>query len=228
MNYGLTEAATEFRAIFHNEAVQFMLQFHNAAIFYHTAQLCKIKSADELPVKLYLTGNGSKLVSMNKNEKLVNKIFSHVYGIDANIPVKSPDYPKAATAKGSLKGCKMRGINALKFNEESREQQVVMVGDSDTCFDKDVDAARVELEDTSGYSEAVIANVKNFIEVFFNCYNSQTPYFTKEDILESLEFVKGDPKLDFGTSLSDSMFFQYISLLMEQLSIKMLDRMKQH
>lgn len=228
MNYGLTEAATEFKAIFHNEAVQFMLQFHNAAIFYHTAQLCKIKSADEMPVKLFLTGNGSKLVSMNKNEKLVNKIFSHVYGIDANIPVKSPDYPKAATAKGSLKGCKMRGINALKFNEESREQQVVMVGDSDTCFDKDVDAARVELEDTSGYSEAVIANVKNFIEVFFNCYNSQTPYFTKEDILESLEFVKGDPKLDFGTSLSDSMFFQYISLLMEQLSIKMLDRMKQH
>lgn len=228
MNYGLTEAATEFKAIFHNEAVQFMLQFHNAAIFYHTAQLCKIKSADEMPVELYLTGNGSKLVSMNKNKNLVNEIFSKVYGTDANITVVSQDFPKAATAKGSLKGCKKTGKDALKFNEESREQQVVMVGDSDTCFDKDVDASSVELEDTSGYSEAVIANVKNFIEVFFNYYNSQTPYFTKEDILESLEFVKGDPKLDFGTSLSDSMFFQYISLLMEQLSIKMLDRMKQH
>ena len=226
MNYGLTEAATEFRSIFHNEPIQFMLQLHNAALFYHTAQLCKIESADEMPVKLFLTGNGSKLVSLNKNKTLVSKIFSYVYGSEATIPVESPKYPKAATAIGSLKGCKKSGQTALKFNEESREQQVVMVGDGDTRFVMDIDASRIEMSDTTGYSESVMNNVKNFIEVFFKIYNSQTPYFTKDEVLQSLKYIEGDPKLNFSNSLSDSMFFQYISLLMEQLSIKMLKKLK--
>lgn len=226
MNYGLTEATTDFRAIFHNEAIQFMLQLHNAALFYHTAQLCKIESADEMPVKLYLTGNGSKLVSLNKNKNLVSKVFSCVYGSETSIPVESPKYPKAATAIGSLKGYKKGGPNALKFNEESREQQVVMIGDSTTRFVKDVEDSRIELSDTTGYSESVMANVKDFIDVFFNVYNSQSPYFTKEEVLQSLEYVKNDPKLNFSNTLSDSMFFQHISLLMEQLSIRILNKMK--
>ena len=81
MNYGLTEATTDFRAIFHNEAIQFMLQLHNAALFYHTAQLCKIESADEMPVKLYLTGNGSKLVSLNKNKNLFVASIIYITGV---------------------------------------------------------------------------------------------------------------------------------------------------
>lgn len=101
-----------------------------------------------------------------------------------------------------------------------------MIGDSTTRFVKDVEDSRIELSDTTGYSESVMANVKDFIDVFFNVYNSQSPYFTKEEVLQSLEYVKDDPKLNFSNTLSDSMFFQHISLLMEQLSIRILNKMK--
>ena len=102
----------------------------------------------------------------------------------------------------------------------------MMIGDSTTRFVKNVEDSRIELSDTTGYSESVMANVEDFIKVFFNVYNSQSPYFTKEEVLQCLKYVEGDPKLNFTNILSDSMFFQYISLLMEQLSIKMLDKMK--
>ena len=76
-----------------------------------------------------------------------------------------------------------------------------MIGDSTTRFVKDVEDSRIELSDTTGYSESVMDNVKAFIEVFFNVYNSRSPYFTKEEVIECLKYVEGDPKLEFYNTL---------------------------
>ena len=219
MNYGFSEAPTEFCSIFHSEPAQFMLQFHNAALFYHTAQLCKIESPDEMPDIVFLTGNGSKLFSMNKNRGMIQNIFAEVYGMDSNLSYQSPKDPKAATALGSLKGVKTYGqVNGLQFNEDSMNQKIVMLGDSVTV--------NPDMSNTDSYNDDVRKNVENFVEVFFRIYNSSQPFFTKEDVIRCLNYIDGDPMLEFHSTLSDSMFFQYVSLLMEQLSIKIIERTK--
>lgn len=226
MNYGFSEHATLFNAIFNNEPVQFMLQLHNAALIYHTAQLCKLKSPDEIPVKVYLTGNGSKLFKLDRNADFVRKIFDIVYNSTESVPTQSPRYPKAATAIGSLKGYERQGNQQLKFNADSADNQVVMLGDETTSFDIDANNPIAYLTEGEDYTNRVMKNVKHFIDVFYSVLNTRTPYFTKDQMLKCLNFVGDDPKLHFDMSISDSMFFQYISLLMEQLSIGICERMK--
>lgn len=219
MNYGFSEAPTEFRSIFNNEPTQFMLQFHNAALLYHTAQLCKIESPDEMPVKLYLTGNGSKLFNLNRNRLMIQKIFSEVYGMESHVGSECPRDPKAATALGALKGVRTLGKkDGLQFNEDSKNQKVVMLGDASTV--------NPDMNDTTTYNNEVRENVENFIEVFFKIYQSDQPFFTKDEVMRSLDYIDGDPMLEFRNKLSDSMFFQYIALLMEQLSIKIVKRVQ--
>jgi len=219
MNYGFAEAPTEFQSIFHNEPTQFMLQLHNAALIYHTAQLCKIESPDEMPDIVFLTGNGSKLFGMNRNRGMIQSIFNKIYESDSRLSYQSPRDPKAATALGSLKGVRTIGQqDGLQFNEASKSQKIVMLGDAVTI---NPNMATLST-DVNGIRE----NVENFIDVFFDIYNSTQPFFTKEDVLDSLRYIDGDPMLTFQGKLSDSMFFQYISLLMEQLSIKITRRIR--
>lgn len=222
MNYGFTQDPKNFTAMFNSAPLQFMLQLHNAALIYHTAQLCKLESPDETPVSIFLTGNGSKLFLLNRNyTSLFNDIVSKVYGKDAKISISSPNDPKAATAYGSLKGCLMDGPTALQFNENSTSSQVVMLGDDSTIFEMDNQNGSAQVAGSQDeLLRQVKKNVQNFIHLFFECYKGQAPIFTEEEVLEKLDFgTDNDSKLNFGSTLSDSMFFQYISLLMEQLSI---------
>lgn len=219
MNYGFAEAPVEFRSIFNNEPTQFMLQLHNAALFYHTAQLCRIEYPDEMPDIVFLTGNGSKLFAMNKNHGMIQRIFGEVYGQDSHVTYKSPKDPKAATALGSLKGVKTKDRkDGLRFNEDSKNQKIVMLGDATTI--------NPDMSNTASYNNDVRENVENFIDVFFRIYNSEQPFFSKDEVMKSLDYIDGDPMLEFHNKLSDSMFFQYISLLMEQLSYKIVERLK--
>lgn len=222
MNYGFTQDPQNFTAMFNSAPLQFMLQLHNAALIYHTAQLCKLESPDETPVSIFLTGNGSKLFLLNRNyTSLFNDIVSKVYGNNSNIAISYPNDPKAATAYGSLKGCLMNGPAALQFNENSTSSQVVMLGDDSTIFEMDNQNGAAQV--TGSKEEHLLQvkkNVQNFIHVFFECYKGQAPIFTEKEVLDMLEFgTYNESKLNFDSTLSDSMFFQYISLLMEQLSI---------
>ena len=70
---------------------------------------------------------------------------------------------------------------------------------------------------------AVRNNVLNFIDVFYDSYQG-TPNFDKNEVLDCMRYVDGDQMLSFDPYLANSMFFQYISLLMEQLSIKICQR----
>lgn len=223
MNFGFSQDPVNFNALFNSNHLQFMLQFHNAALIYQTAQLCKIKSPDEMPVAFFLTGNGSKLFFLNKSYKdLFTSIVSTVYGQNAKFSISTPNDPKAATAFGSLKGSQMTDSSALKFNEDSTNKQVVMLGDDSSILDMDQnDGSASVMESQNVLLDKVKANVKKFIDVFYQCFKGQAPVFSKEEMLEMLDFgTDGDSKLNFGAQLSDSMFFQYISLLMEQMSIR--------
>ena len=225
MNYGFSEVQN-FSHFFNNEPVQLMLQLHNAAIFYQTAQLCKKESPDEIPDIIYLTGNGSRLYQLNQNQGMIDVIFKCIYGggfDDKKVSVVSQGNPKAATAYGALKGA---GYN-LAFNDDSQSQQLVMLGDSETIFEKQL-YVPIQIEADDQLSEMVYQNVKDFIHVFFEKVYSYRGHscFTEQEVMIALDYIKGNSLLKFGTTLSDSMFFQYISLLMEQLSVEMIQTKK--
>ena len=132
MNYGFTKDSANFIRIFDNPPPKYMLLMHNAAIVYHTAQLCKIKSPDEMPVSIYFTGNGARLLNLNSSyESMVKDIFAYIYDKDVsdrvvrNMRIDQPNNPKAATAIGALKGL---ADGQLETNKNAAVDRIVMLG----------------------------------------------------------------------------------------------------
>lgn len=232
MNYGFSQNPNDFENIFANPVPAFMLQLHNAALFYHIAQVCHAMVKDEMPVNIFLTGNGSKLISMDENYpvavKYLRKAFQNAYGADEakarKIEVTPYESPKAATVYGALEG---NNSEMLSFNDNARESRVVAFGDDKTFEYIDVNEDGIPSTALEGREEDVYQNVVKFIDMFYNAYGHKTPPMSKEDMLECLEFIKGDDKNKVsGDFLSDSLFFQFVSLLMEQVSTRLLKKSK--
>ena len=226
MNYGFTKDSENFKKIFDNPGPRFLLLIHNAAIIYHMAQLCKIKSPEEAPVQVFLTGNGSKLFEMNSRYKtMITDIFKFIYGTVEgfeDFKIRKPENPKAATVHGALKGfCKKQ----LATNEDSYDKQIVMLGDDKTVYAVHEEEGGATI-DKGDYKNAVKENVKNFVEMFYNMiYTTASPVLTKNDVLKAVDYVENDSHLKINDSkLSDSLFFQYIALLMQKLSFDLKER----
>ncbi|MDE5886626.1 MAG: hypothetical protein K2H46_03455 [Muribaculaceae bacterium] len=231
MNYGFTQNPEDFENIFMNPIPRFMLQIHNAALFYHIAQVCHAMVPDEMPVNIYLTGNGSKLISMADNFetalKYLRKAFQTVYGktaeeVKTTIEVTPYRNPKAATVYGALEGNRNE---VLSFNDDARRSRVVAFGDEETIKRIDVVDDGIPTPILVGKEGNVYKNVLKFIDMFYEAYGNSRPIMSKEDMIKCLDYIKGDEKNKVnGDFLSDSLFFQYISLLMEQVSRKLLKK----
>lgn len=228
MNYGFTQNPEDFEGIFANPVPKFMLQLHNAALFYHTAQVCQSIVPDEMPVNIYLTGNGSNLIKMTSNFnsalKYIRKSFEIAYNDsdDKNKSIEITQYPnpKAATVYGALKGDQ---LGTLSFNTDARNSRVVAFGDDKTFVRIPVEDDGIPASTLKGKEEQVYNNVLKFIDMFYNTYGNATPIMSKDDMVKCLDFIKGNSKNKVhGDFVSDSLFFQYISLLMEDVSRKLL------
>lgn len=230
MNYGFSQNPKDFENIFLNSVPKFMLQLHNAALFYHIAQVSHALVPNEMPVHIFFTGNGSKLISMEYNfdaaTKYLRKAFETAYGEtpEAVKKIKIQPYanPKAATVYGALEGY---SNEALDFNDAARANRVVAFGD-DSVFQKiEPDEDGIPSHAIADKVNAVYENVKKFIDMFYSAYGNSTPVMPKDEMLECLDFIKDNPKNRVeGDTLSDSLFFQFVSLLMEEVSIRLLER----
>ncbi len=233
MNYGFSKDAPNFERLFkYNDKPQYMLLMHNAALIYHVAQLCKIKSPDEMPVAIYLTGNGSKLFNLNMSgrDAMIRSIFKYVYEQEGteetkraasyadNIELPNIRSPKAATTRGALKGMYS---GQLATNNSSMSKQVVMLGDADSVYDVIPAQGGANIGNAFDIKSAVRPNVEAFIEMFYDVvYTSPTPAFSKDRAQQALSFIKDNLSIAVPRSgiISDSMFFQYIALLMQRIS----------
>ena len=231
MNYGFTKDPINFQKIFRDNDANLVLKLHNAAIVYHVAQLCCIYSPQEIPVQIYLTGNGSKLFSLNTDsDSNIREIFKYVYqtfggeqgdtavNTLAYMQITRPAAPKAATVNGALKGL-TRGI---ELNENSKAGRVVMAGDAMTVRELLPADGGADVGADFDVVGKVLPNVQEFIEMFYSkIYTTRTPRITKDQMLQMLDTVNGNYALCVPQSglLSDSLFFQYIALLLEQVSL---------
>ena len=225
MNYGFTKAKDDFESIFYNSPAKYMLEMHNAAIIYHIAQLCKIYSPDEFPQNIYFSGNGSKLFSLNMaKDDMIKTIFKHIY--DGNnetqqIAIKPHPTPKTATVRGALLGL---NEGTLKTNNESITDSVVMLGDESTIAELYQGEHTVNV--SGDYAENVKKNVIKFFELFYReLYRTATPMLKLDDIKRIVDSVSADPRLKLPQSglIKDSLFFQYMALVMQEISFKLVD-----
>lgn len=225
MNYGFSQAPDDFAHIFNNDVPKFMLELHNAALLYHTAQVIYNASPDQMPMSIYLTGNGSNLVSITPtNEtnatKFLNLVLAKLYGVEPS-QVKTKlvhvERPKRATVYGSIKGLDNRYI---EFNTEQGQKRVVPFGDASMVWAIEDSEPGIPAGQIEGKVGLVYENVKSFIDLFYESFGNRLPKMKKDVMLECLENIKGDPKNSVPADgfLTDSLFFQFISLLMEEVS----------
>lgn len=193
-----------------------MLKLHNAALIYHTAQLCHACSPDESPMEIYLSGNGSKLFDLNDSfGRMVQAIFDQVYGKQRRIKTVRARDPKAATALGALKGYNK---HALAINAEAATSQKTMLGDNKTVYDGGTH--NVAGEDVKALRDSVQANAKAFIDLFYSEFAGTDTPISKDEIVECLNRVQNDNRLNIrGNIVSNTLFFNHIALMMEQASI---------
>ena len=161
----------------------------------------------------------------------IREIFKYVYekfggeegksaisGIN-QMQITNPPAPKTATVNGALKGLS----KGIELNEASKTGRIVMSGDSYTALDILPADGGADVGTDFNVEERVLPNVKEFIEMFYSkVYTTKSPQITKEQMFSYLELINGNYALQVPPTglISDSLFFQYIALLMEQVSTK--------
>ena len=229
MNYGFSEAENDMNKLFRRDKVKFMLLFYSSSIIFHIAQLCHIQSKDSFPVRIFFTGNGSKLLDILKSsglptkKEIIDSSFEHIYGTTPNkdedlvIPLITEDV-KQATAKGALKGLR---DETLETGEDSADKQIIMLGDKNNCYNKAInDDAKVD--ESLDYCKEVKSNIDDFIDFFYTkicTKNEWIKIYPKDKMKNSLTNIK-DTQLSLGEDriITDSLFFKGIALLMEKVS----------
>ena len=222
MNFGFSQASASFSKLFKGTPdLQFMLKLHNAALIYHTAQLCHACSPDESPLEIYLSGNGSKLFDLNDSfGEMVQVIFNQVYGRECDIKIVKAKNPKAATALGALKGYNK---HALATNTAATTNQMTMLGDDKTVYAGGTH--NVAREDVKALRDSVLDNAKAFTDLFYKEFAGNNPPISKDEIDNCLDRVQKDNRLNIrGGIVSNTLFFNHIALMMEQASIKIWEK----
>ena len=222
MNFGFSQASASFSKLFKGTPdLQFMLKLHNAALIYHTAQLCHACSPDESPLEIYLSGNGSKLFDLNDSfGRMVQVIFDHVYGRECDIKIVKAKNPKAATALGALKGYNK---HALATNAAATTNQKTMLGDDKTVYAGG--EHNVTGEDLKALRDSVQANAKAFVDLFYNEFAGTNPPINKGEIDKCLDQVQKDNRLNIRDGIvRNTLFFNHIALMMQQASINIWDK----
>lgn len=229
MNYGFSQAPNVFGDLFQqNMDPKFMLRFHNAAIVYHVAQLCKIISPEECPVNVYLTGNGSNLLKLNSDYMdYFHTIFKHFYGDlfkENDFDIVPQSNPKTATTIGALVGYRNNKTDnpGLVFGVEKDIKQVVMLGDRNTKYEvkKGKNSVNVDVNDEK--KNLVADNVREFVALFYTeLWPDADECFKRTDVEAFIDVATTSDKMTINGKLSESLFFQYIALLMENISAKM-------
>ena len=223
MNYGLSNHPDEFSRVLIQPHMKFLQMFHNQALLFHTAQLCKLSSKNEeaenpiLPYAIYMTGNGSKLLNTDKAQEIFRKVFGISSSVQPDhLQFRSVQYPKLATSHGALKG-----YDTLLNASNTGSHRTVLFGDAETknvvqtgssWFINDPNE-RVRLK------EAVKKNVLSFVDLFFEL-NGNNLIIKKDEVVNWVNFV--DPAIIVKEEISDTLFFQYIARVMEMMSEKLI------
>lgn len=219
MNYGFSNEKTSQNfqnMINYNADPQFLLTMHATALCYHVAQLCKIKSPEEMPLQVYLTGNGSKLFNLLTDQNLVARVFEKVYGKNGRVVCVHNPEPKAATSKGAI-AAKVQGQQI--FDGNTNVNRVVLLGDAETVFDNAFPPA-IGGPLGEELASKIEANIKEYIDVLYELIGGDTgAAIPKAEMLNCMKIVGGYPNVKtLDPASSESLFFQWISLLMEQVS----------
>lgn len=161
-----------------NFSLLFLL--HNAAIFYHCAQILKSKNPDEIPSHIGLSGNGARLLEIpNKSNDMnrpkgmaymVSHIFKYVFEKDETPDIKLHilDNPKESTAIGGIIGLEQIVSNPTGDIDNyfiSTGDQATIIHNNDYETKKKYNLKTIR--DESALLDEIGSNYAGFIRYFF-------------------------------------------------------------
>ncbi len=153
---------------------------HNAAVFFHCAQILKIKAPDHIPSHIGLSGNGARLLEISNKSNDMNRakgmanmvsyIFKHVFEAEETPTVKIHilDNPKESTAIGGI-----IGLDQIISNPTGDiDNYYISAGDDETLIhNNDYETKKKYnlkvVRDESDLLDKVGLNYRNFIRYFF-------------------------------------------------------------
>ena len=254
MNYGFTKHHEQFESFFRNSTYKlgFLALFHNASLVYHVAQLSYTKKPDAMPRTVYMAGNGSNLFKLKSAEfgrNLVKRIFEAYYGTTTDLQVQLLDHPKTAAAEGALKiindpdllrsatlrtqvtgGKEEKGLIVYTFGDIDGDNHKILNTKDFSTLDRKYDTPGGA--DLAKMRENLQQNVIDFIELFDkvvcgDMYEKYPDGITKDWLIAKVKDIAFDNlRLQVGRYISDSYFFNYIALLMESISLKMIENVR--
>lgn len=153
---------------------------HNAAIFYHCAQILKRKEPNHIPSHIGLSGNGARLLEIpNKSNNMnrpkgmanmVSHIFKHVFEAEEtpDIKIHILDNPKESTAIGGIIGLEQIISNPTGdidnyYISAGDEETLIHNNDYETKRKYNLKVVRDELD----LLDKVGLNYRKFIHYFF-------------------------------------------------------------
>lgn len=186
-----------------------LLTLHNSAIIYSMADLCKSINGGWIPTNVFFSGNGSRMLFLNKamdaianSQKMLEMITQVVFGevfpdkkaMFTGINVKRSSEPKAATAKGVL-----MGITAGKTIGSGNVEHWVNYGEKNATLYKvpliagapspdGTPKPKMKSELTDDFNDvkkrviynSVVENVKCFLRIYFEKILPYFPELNKE------------------------------------------------
>lgn len=232
MNYGFAKDPEGFGSIFTDDIPNFLLLFHNSALIYQTAQLCK-QVQKEKPLEIYLSGNGSKLFLLKEVEEateIFNTIFDFVYNdgkaicteTNVQIKIKPAENPKAATAEGAIIGLHKKELNV---NKQADNNRYIALGNASSFFtDKEVE----QMENSKLHFADIRNNVVRFIDMFYEkIYPVRNAVISKKEMRDILNIAAPkDLIVADEETLTDSLFFEYINKIIYKVSRTLYEKVK--
>ena len=175
------------------------------AIMYHVAQIMKANGIG-MPRHLTFSGNGSKVLDILTSEKSIlqgytKKIFEGVYGKDYPSDGLNIIPPSSGAKESTCKGGIQADQALMKDYDDIRSMKTVLTGCDGETFAENITYDDVDKDLT----RKVEANVKKFIEFFFNLDNVYpfTDYFGVDgSIMDQVKDICGK---DIGNYLNDGL-----------------------
>ncbi|SFU53243.1 hypothetical protein SAMN05216480_10679 [Pustulibacterium marinum] len=175
------------------------------AIFYHIAELMKLKGYPA-PRNIVFSGTGSKtLNSLDKSSKISNikklaeEIFNHFDNNDnANINIKALGTPKEITCKGGIEIEKEKEVQQLDYKELIH----VNVGNfSKPSVQTKSKSEGVKYKDLNDeYLKGIVKNTSNFYDLFEELYTKigfQDQFGMSNKAMDTFKELRANDQLDF-------------------------------
>lgn len=237
--FSLNQGA-KLNAALNDNKIARIVTFHNAALIYRIATLCKQVNNGQMPELVNFSGNGSRLLMIHRNatndreamlRELVQRVFKKVYGVQQGPAIFIEQEPKKTTALGAIKGhgVLVGNVNFGTFTKrvEDDANRYAMPFGANLYWERTNIVGQSGLPNKNSVDKVEIKKmVTDFLEFYYGLIEGNGIYgginFNIQDMKNFITDDKINKGLEqalnsVGSEVNDSIFLGIVSYLITQL-----------